>query len=90
MIMHMSSASRWLDPYVGLGYEINDYDEQPDERHFKTDFAVEFGFKIRFNLKTSFIFKHPRFIGIRLGYRLTGFAPIKESGLLLEVGAGAW
>lgn len=90
MIMHMSSASRWLDPYVGMGYEINDYDEREDFTNYKMDFAAEFGFKIRFNLKMKPIFNKPKFLGIRIGYRMTGFAPIKETGLLLEIGAGAW
>ncbi len=90
MVMHMSSASRWLDPYVGMGYEINDYDEREDARHYKMDFAAEVGFKIRFNLKMKPLFKKPKFLGIRIGYRMTGFAPIKETGLLFEIGAGAW
>ena len=90
MIMHMSSASRWLDPYVGMGYEINDYDEREDITRYKMDFAAEFGFKIRFNMKMKPLFKRTKFLGIRIGYRMTGFAPIKETGLLLEIGAGAW
>jgi len=90
MIMHMSSASRWLDPYVGMGYEINDYDEREDFTHYKMDFAAEVGFKIRFNLKMKPLFKRTKFLGIRIGYRITGFAPIKETGLLFEIGAGAW
>ncbi|MEO5684522.1 MAG: hypothetical protein ABIQ88_17910 [Chitinophagaceae bacterium] len=90
LVMHMSSASRWVDPYVGFGYEFNDYDERKNERHYKMDFASEFGFKIRFNLKMKSVFRRPKFLGIRIGYRLTGFAPIKESGLVLEIGAGAW
>jgi hypothetical protein len=90
IIMHMASASRWLDEYVGFGYEVNDYDERRSVKNYKVDFASEFGFKVRVNLKKVPLLKRPKFIGMRLGYRLTGFAPIKESGLVFEIGAGAW
>lgn len=90
IVMHMASASRWLDQYVGFGYEVNDYDERRAVKNYNVDFAAEFGFKIRVNLKKVPLLKRPKFIGIRMGYRLTGFAPVKESGLLFEIGAGAW
>ena len=54
------------------------------------NFILLLSANFRINLKMKPVFKRPKFIGIRLGYRLTGFAPIKETGLLFEIGAGAW
>ncbi|MFT3679573.1 MAG: hypothetical protein QM791_04835 [Ferruginibacter sp.] len=87
MIMHIRSASRWLDSYFGAGYEINDYDLRRDKYDYRFDFTAEYGFKIRANMK---IFKKVKFIGVRLGYQITGFNPIKRSGLIFEIGAGLW
>jgi len=90
MITHISSASRWLDNYFGAGYEINDYDVRKNLHRYKVDFTAEYGFKIRANLKLKMLSKNPRFIGIRVGYQVTGFNPVKRSGLIFEIGAGLW
>ncbi|MEO6718956.1 MAG: hypothetical protein ABIN67_01280 [Ferruginibacter sp.] len=90
MVMHMSSASRWIEPYVGVGYEINDYDDRRGIKNYKVDFASEYGVKIRFSIRLKPFYKKRRFIGIRFGYKVTGFSPIKENGMLFEIGAGAW
>ena len=76
-----------LSLYLNIYYYTT---AREDKQHFKMDVASEFGFKIRFNLKMKTFFKRPKFLGVRIGYRLTGFAPVKESGLVLETGAGAW
>jgi hypothetical protein len=86
MIMHTSSASRWLDTFVGLGYEINDYNSLRKASNYRTEFAGEFGIKIRGSLKTKF---GSHFLGIRLGLKTTGFNPSKL-GTLVEFGAGVW
>lgn len=89
MIMHTSSASRWLDTFIGMGYEVNDYDPLPNKTRYKTEFAGEFGIKIRGNLKSKLL-GGTRFLGIRLGLKTTGFNPTKQLGTLIEFGAGVW
>jgi hypothetical protein len=86
MIMYTSSASRWLDTFVGLGYEVNDYEPLRKSTNYQTEFAGEFGIKIRGSLKTKY---GSRFLGLRLGLKTTGFNPSKV-GTLVEFGAGVW
>ena len=90
-ILHATSASRWLDTYVALGYEIYDIDIGPETAH-DTFFTSEAGLKIRFNItKTRMKFlRHfgTDYWGLRLGWKNTGFHPFEFSGFVLEIGAG--
>jgi len=93
-IVHSSSASRWIDTYVGLGYEIHDLDLDPSVDDSRFQFVSEAGIKIRMNIsKTPFKFlKHlgTDFWGIRLGWKNVGFRSFKASGFVIEIGAGAF
>lgn len=90
MVMHISSASRWFDTYLGAGYELNDDNPDKGKNNYKINFAAEYGFKLRVNAKLKPLFKTPRFLGVRVGYKVRGFYPTIQSGLILEIGAGLW
>ena len=93
-IQHSTSASRWIDTYVGLGYEV--WDDNPDINisDFKTYLASEVGMKIRVNItKTPLKFLKilgTDYWGIKFGWKNLGFNPFVQSGFVLEIGAGAF
>ena len=93
-IQHTTSASRWLDTYVGAGYEIIDIDKEINAIDNKTYMVTEVGMKIRFNItKTPFkIFRHlgTDYWGLRLGWKNLGFNPFIYSGFVIEIGAGVF
>jgi len=93
-ITYSSSASKWVDTYVGLGYEI--YDKDPDKNRTQYDafFVSEAGIKLRLNIaRTPLRFlRHlgTDFWGIRIGWKNLGFSPFVNSGFVVEVGAGVF
>jgi hypothetical protein len=93
-IVHSTSASRWLDTYVGLGYEIHDEDIDPASTDHATYFSSEAGLKIRINI-TKTPLKFLRFLGtdfwgLRIGWKTVGFHPFRNYGFVVEIGAGAF
>ena len=93
-VVHSGSASRWIDTYVGLGYEIREGPFQSENISSKFFFVSEAGIKIRMNItKTPLKFlRHlgTDFWGIRLGWKNVGFREFRNSGFVLEIGAGVF
>jgi len=93
-IQHSTSASRWLDTYVGLGYEVFDENPSLDIIDAKTYLASEIGMKVRVNI-TKTPLKFLKFLGtdywgIKFGWKNLGFNPFVQSGFVVEIGAGAF
>jgi len=93
-IQHTNSASRWIDSYVGFGYEILDTDPEFEQQNFNTFLVSEIGMKIRLNItKTPLKFLKvlgTDYWGVRIGWKNIGFNPFFRSGFIVEVGAGAF
>jgi len=93
-ITYSSSASRWVDTYIGVGYEIFDRDIDPEIIDYKAFLVSEAGIKFRFDItKTPLRFlRHlgTDFWGLRAGWKNLGFSPFVDSGFVLEFGAGAF
>ena len=93
-ITHTNSASRWIDSYVGLGYELLDINPNPDIVDGKGYFVSEIGLKIRANITHS-PFKFLRHLGteywgVKVGWKNIGFNPFLSSGFVIEIGAGVF
>ena len=93
-IVHSGSASRWIDTNFGLAYEIREGPFKNGDISSKFFFVSEAGIKIRMNItKTPLKFlKHlgTGFWGIRLGWKNVGFREFRNSGFVLEIGAGVF
>ncbi len=93
-ITYSSSASRWVDTYLGVGYEIFDENPDPNILKYKTFLVSEVGIKFRVNIgKTPLKFlRHlgTDFWGIKAGWKNLGFSPFVNSGFVIEIGAGAF
>ena len=84
------SASRWIDWYVGGGYQVRDIGGDVN----KTRFTYEAGNKFRVNVSHS-PFKFLRYLGsdfwgLRVGVQALGWPEIEALGFIIEVGAGVW
>lgn len=93
-IQHTNSASRWLDNYIGIGYEFVDVDEEIGQTDHHPFLVTEIGMKVRVNI-TKTPLKFLKFLGtdywgIRFGWKNLGFNPFYYSGFVLEFGAGAF
>ncbi len=93
-ITYSSSASKWVDTYLGLGYEVFDKEVDPTKTVYKFSFVSEAGIKIRLNIaKTPLRFLRylgTDFWGIRMGWKNVGFASFENSGFVIEIGAGVF
>lgn len=93
-IVHTSSASRWLDPYLGMGYEVYDANPEKDVQDYYADFVSEIGLKLRVNIRHTparFLrFLGTDFWGLRLGWKNVGFRDFRYSGFVIEFGAGVF
>ncbi len=93
-IQHTNSASRWIDSYMGFGYEWVDVDYELGSTEIKTYLVTEIGMKIRLNItKTPLKFLKvlgTDYWGIRFGWKNLGFSPFEYSGFVVEIGAGAF
>ncbi len=49
-IVHTSFASKWIDTYIGLGFEIYDTDLNRKIEEYETFFVSEAGIKLRLNV----------------------------------------
>lgn len=91
-IRHSNSASRWLDTYVGMGYEV--LTDRLNDQHLKTVLVSEVGIKVRVNITVT-PFKFLRFLGtdywgVSLGWRNRGYNTFESGSFVLSVGAGAF
>ena len=89
-IRHSTSASRWLDNYVGFGYEIITNDNGVNE----FGFVSEIGLKIRLNIGVTPL-KFLKFLGtdywgLSMGWRNRGFNNFEGGSFVLTIGAGAF
>lgn len=89
-ITYTPSASRWVDWYIGAGYDVRNTETDGN----KVRFIYESGTKFRANLShTSLKFLRylgSDFWGLRFGVQATGFPDIIDLNFLVEVGAGVW
>lgn len=91
-----SSASRWFDWYLAMGYEDgiirNDPTEAFPEGEPNKGFASELGIKFRMAVsgKARWILLGYQFGGVRLGIRANGFADIRQPRVIVELGAGVF
>ena len=93
-ILYTPSASRFLDPYISFGLQVdNFFTNNSTDKIKKTDFVFETGIKIRGNVTYSPL-KFLRFLspfwGLRLGVKNTGFMNINDLNYIIEIGAGVW
>ena len=93
-IQHTNSASRWLDSYIGIGYERVDINRELGAVDMRTLLVTEIGMKIRVNITKTplkfFKFLGTDYWGIRFGWKNLGFSPFSYNGIVLEIGAGAF
>ncbi len=93
-ILYTPSASRFLDPYFSLGFEIDKYDvEGTSTVESRTDFVFETGIKLRGNVKFSplkFLSVFADLWGVRLGIKNRGYMDIDQLTYVIEIGAGVW
>ena len=86
--LYTLSASRWIDPYFAIGVEW-DNDGTSTTSHFMT----EMGLKFRTSIATTplgFLSGLTDFMGVRLGVKSFGLAPITDIGWVIEIGAGSF
>lgn len=91
-ILYTPSASRFLDPYLSFGLQVNNIGKY-DNSNTTIDFVFETGIKIRGNVTYSpfkFLSILSPFWGLRLGVKNTGFMSINHLNYILEFGAGVW
>jgi len=92
--VYTTSASRWIDGYLGVGFENRVFDEPDGGTTSRNDFLLESGIKFRVNVEhSSFRFMRKLgtdFWGLRLGVRNFGGWTIEELGYVVEFGAGAF
>jgi hypothetical protein len=91
-MLYTPSASRWLDPYFSLGFEL---ERNLIEDHTDTTahFAFETGVKFRGNLAHTplkFMTFLTDFWGVRAGIKYLGFAAVDDLAFVVEVGSGVW
>jgi hypothetical protein len=92
MITYMPSASRWMDGYLGAGYEsltLTDVDGSTSRDH---GFVLEAGLKFRANIAYSPLRFLPftDFWGVRVGVKNWGFWDIERLSYVLQIGAGSF
>jgi hypothetical protein len=92
MITYMPSASRWIDTYIGAGYEAEAVDNADGSTSRSRDFVMETGVKFRVNIAHS-----PRkflpftdYWGFRAGIKNRGFWSVDRLTYVLEFGAGSF
>jgi hypothetical protein len=92
MITYMPSASRWMDGYVGAGYEAEDVAEPDGSVSRDRDFVFETGLKFRANIAYSPLRFLPftDFWGVRVGIKNRGFWDVERLTYVLEFGAGSF
>jgi hypothetical protein len=92
MITYMPSASRWMDGYLGAGYEAEDVLETDGSVSRDRDFVLEAGLKFRANIAYSPLRFLPftDFWGLRVGIKNRGFWNSERLTYVFEIGAGSF
>jgi len=92
MITYMPSASRWMDTYVGAGYEAEDVDQDDGSVTRSRDFVLETGLKFRANIAYSPLKFLPftDFWGVRVGIKNRGFWQVGRLTYVVAIGAGSF
>ncbi len=93
-ILITPSASRFMDPYLAAGIEVDkELKSDGTGKSYKTDFVLETGLKFRANVKFTplkFLSSITDFWGLRVGIKNKGFKSIRELTYVIEFGAGVW
>ena len=82
-ILYSTSASRWAEPYIGLGYGFFDEYTPRNENHYEFHMVSEVGLKFRFRIFNLFM-------GLRLGWKNVGLDSFRDGGMVLEFGSGVF
>jgi hypothetical protein len=96
MLHYTPSASRWVDGYLSAGVEWDWYDvvtDSTEETRMRSDFVLETGFRLRFNLAHSpfsFLAFLTDFWGVRAGIKNYGAFDIDRLTYVVELGSGTW
>jgi hypothetical protein len=92
MVTYMPSASRWMDTYLGAGYEGEDVEEEDGSVTRDRGFVLEAGLKFRANIAYSPLKFLPftDFWGVRLGIKNRGFWDVDRLTYVIEIGAGSF
>jgi hypothetical protein len=92
MVTYMPSASRWMDTYLGAGYEAEDMEEEDGSVSRDRGFVMETGIKFRANIAHSGVKFLPftDFWGVRLGIKNRGFWDVDRLTYVIEIGAGSF
>lgn len=91
-LLYMPSASRWMDTYLGLGYERDDEEDATGQIQTVRDFVLETGLKFRVNVSHSPLKFLPftDYWGVRLGIKNRGFWSVDRLTYVIEFGAGSF
>ena len=91
-ITYMPSASRWVDTYIGAGFEGEDVTREDGSSMRDRGFVLETGFKFRANIAYSPLKFLPftDFWGVRVGLKNRGFWTIDRLTYVIEIGAGSF
>jgi hypothetical protein len=96
-VLYMKSASRWIDPYIGVGLEIDKEPDRDGNINRDTHFVMESGFKFRVNVTKSplpFLSWFTEYWGLRIGLQYHGFPDIRSArtpiNYVFELGAGVF
>jgi len=92
MITYMPSASRWMDSYLGAGYEGEDLVQEDGSVKRDRGFVMEAGLKFRANIAYSPLRFLPftDFWGVRVGLKNRGFWEINRLTYVIAIGAGSF
>jgi hypothetical protein len=92
MITYMPSASRWMDTYLGAGFEGTDMQAADGSVYRDRDFVMEAGLKFRSNIAYTplRILPFTDFWGVRVGIKNRGFWTSNRLTYVLEFGAGSF
>ena len=91
--MYMKSASRWIDPYISAGLEIDAEEDSLGVKTSQTSFVVESGIKFRVNVTKSplpFLSWFTEYWGLRMGLQYHNFWDLERINYVFEIGAGVF
>jgi len=95
-VMYMKSASRWIDPYISGGVEVDAEVDTDGKKFTKTRFVMESGIKFRVNVTKSpvpFLAWFTEYWGLRAGLQYRGFPRLDNLNpinYVFEIGAGVF
>ena len=96
-LLYMKSASRWIDPYIGVGFEVDKELDADGNTITDRHFVMESGFKFRVNVTKSplpFLAWFTEYWGLRVGLQYHGFPDVGNTrtpiNYVFEIGAGVF